>query len=145
MEHFIRIAFWIVSLSGCLQTESQPIPDARSDFHIDSMLKNVNCSSGSTFYTPTNVQRECFTKALECVKKELYGTAKAECEDPYNYISAALEQLHELTEELGKKGNAPTSSTKCDCELWSETPFSEFLNKTENLLQAVNTAQEENN
>ncbi|XP_078117441.1 uncharacterized protein LOC144524810 [Sander vitreus] len=130
MEHFIRIAVWI-TLFGCLQTKSPPI----SDFGYSFMWKHVKCPSNSTFYAPENVQKQCITTALDCVMRELNGTVKDECKDPMEYIDQALDFLDCLIKERSGKGHALTNSEGCKCERWSETPFSEFLNKTISLLQ----------
>lgn len=57
MEHFIRTAFWIVILSGCLQAKHIPI----EDFNIELMRKHVTCVSNfkPIFFFTINLQSFC--------------------------------------------------------------------------------------
>nr|ARD05071.1 interleukin 2 [Larimichthys crocea] len=136
MEHFIRIAFWIVTLSGCLL--SLPIPEN----NIPLLRKHVKCPAEATFYTPSNVNEQCLTAALVCCEKELQTVAN-ECNDTQNgtFIHLAQEYLTEVIENLEKKnGNVSITSTECACENWTENPFDVFLNKAESVLQQVYAA-----
>uniref|UniRef100_A0A8C9XSX9 Interleukin n=1 Tax=Sander lucioperca TaxID=283035 RepID=A0A8C9XSX9_SANLU len=130
MEHFIRIAVWItlLTLSGCLQTKSLPI----SDFGYSFMWNHVKCVSNfkPNIFPCSFCEKQCITTALECVMRELNGTVKDECEDPKEYIDSGLEFLDRLIKERSGKSHALPNSEGCECERWSETPFSEFLNKT---------------
>uniref|UniRef100_A0A3Q3K1W5 Interleukin n=1 Tax=Monopterus albus TaxID=43700 RepID=A0A3Q3K1W5_MONAL len=109
MENFIKIAFWIAFVSGCLQAKpfmrNSDIPNLKTDVKC---LKHLS-----------HTQEECIATALDCVVRELKGTVKLECEDPKDYIDS----------------EAPRASSECACEKWPETPFNEFLEKMESLLQ----------
>uniref|UniRef100_A0AAQ6IU03 Interleukin n=1 Tax=Anabas testudineus TaxID=64144 RepID=A0AAQ6IU03_ANATE len=83
--------------------------------------------------TPDNVKEECFTTALECLKKELNGTVKAECNDDNDYIGQGVKPMDESIKFA-------LNSSECSCERWSETSFSEFLNKTEDLCEHIYSA-----
>ncbi|KAA8588604.1 hypothetical protein FQN60_009949, partial [Etheostoma spectabile] len=51
----------------------------------------------------SHTQDQCITTALDCVRKELNGTVRDECEDPKERINDALAFLDGLIEErLGK-------------------------------------------
>uniref|UniRef100_A0A8C3G0T1 Interleukin n=1 Tax=Cyclopterus lumpus TaxID=8103 RepID=A0A8C3G0T1_CYCLU len=133
MGYFIRIAFWI-TLSGCLLTNSFPI----SDFGAYYLRKHVECPSESTFYAPRNVEKRCITTALDCVRRELSGTVREECEDPREYVDDAVEYLDLQIEERSGKGHALTDSRECACERWPETSFSEFVGDVLSLLELEN-------
>uniref|UniRef100_A0A8C2ZEW0 Interleukin n=1 Tax=Cyclopterus lumpus TaxID=8103 RepID=A0A8C2ZEW0_CYCLU len=106
MGYFIRIAFWI-TLSGCLLTNSFPI----SDFGAYYLRKHVECPSESTFYAPRNVEKRCITTALDCVRRELSGTVREECEDPREYVDDAVEYLDLQIEERSGKGHVSNLHT----------------------------------
>uniref|UniRef100_A0A3B4TXT2 Interleukin n=1 Tax=Seriola dumerili TaxID=41447 RepID=A0A3B4TXT2_SERDU len=131
MEKFIWVAFWTVTLFTCLQAKSIPIKESS----IDLILNEVSCVSyfKPNIFSPLILQRF----SLECVMKELNGTAQEECEDP----NARIEETIEFLENQMQKPNikhAPTSGSECDCHTWSQTPLSEFLNKTKFLLESYN-------
>uniref|UniRef100_A0AAQ6IMH8 SWIM-type domain-containing protein n=1 Tax=Anabas testudineus TaxID=64144 RepID=A0AAQ6IMH8_ANATE len=96
--------------------------------------------------TPDNVKEECFTTALECLKKELNGTVKAECNDDNDYIGQGVKVLQIMIKKTQEKNHVSISphyalnSSECSCERWSETSFSEFLNKTEDLCEHIYSA-----
>uniref|UniRef100_A0A3Q1EHY4 Interleukin n=1 Tax=Acanthochromis polyacanthus TaxID=80966 RepID=A0A3Q1EHY4_9TELE len=136
MEHFIRTVFWIFTLSGFLQAAPRP---AKSDFRINLMRESVKCLPDSKFYTPENVLDKCITTAVDCVMKELNGTAKVECDGPKDYINLALSAFSLLRKERQDKGYGLTNSTDCVCEKWRQTNFSEFLNKTSDLIDKINS------
>uniref|UniRef100_A0A3Q3K1X0 Interleukin n=1 Tax=Monopterus albus TaxID=43700 RepID=A0A3Q3K1X0_MONAL len=134
MENFIKIAFWIAFVSGCLQAK----PFMRNS-DIPNLKTDVKCPSNSTFYAPTNVKEECIATALDCVVRELKGTVKLECEDPKDYIDSEVDHWNYILDELKRNpvSISPLSSSECACEKWPETPFNEFLEKMESLLQLV--------
>ncbi|KAK5896651.1 hypothetical protein CesoFtcFv8_009790 [Champsocephalus esox] len=131
MEHFIRIALWI-TLIFCQQTNSASI----ARYRIEDM-KTVTCHEDSRFYTPTNVKTHCITDALGCMRRELSGTAKIECEDFNEYIDDSVDSLGLLIAKRSKKDLGPTKSNECACEGYEEKPFVEFLKALESLLQRV--------
>uniref|UniRef100_A0A3Q1EEI0 Interleukin n=1 Tax=Acanthochromis polyacanthus TaxID=80966 RepID=A0A3Q1EEI0_9TELE len=133
MEHFIRTVFWIFTLSGFLQAAPRP---AKSDFRINLMRESVKCVSHFKF----NIFHDkCITTAVDCVMKELNGTAKVECDGPKDYINLALSAFSLLRKERQDKGYGLTNSTDCVCEKWRQTNFSEFLNKTSDLIDKINS------
>ncbi|AWP11684.1 Interleukin [Scophthalmus maximus] len=93
-----------------------------------------NSPPDSKFYAPTDVTMECIDTALDCVMRELNGTVKEECHDPYGRIYPAVEFL-EVTIQYREEGHAPTASSECECEKWSQTAFGKFLDNMESLLQ----------
>ncbi|MEQ2224726.1 hypothetical protein ILYODFUR_010439 [Ilyodon furcidens] len=90
----------------------------------------------SEFYTPKPTETKCFKSALECIYKELNGTARTECEDPNHRIDEGLESLEIKIDDLNLTTNLP----ECACELWTQTSFSEFLDNYKSLLQRENAA-----
>uniref|UniRef100_A0A3Q1CE05 Interleukin n=1 Tax=Amphiprion ocellaris TaxID=80972 RepID=A0A3Q1CE05_AMPOC len=135
MEHFIRIAFWIFTLSGSLQAKSLSV---MSDFRISLMRDYVECPN-STFYTPENVLDKCITTAVDCVMKELHGTANEECTDREGYINQALDAIDKIRKGGKMDKDHGLTDTDCACEKWRQTSFSEFLNKTNDLLEKINS------
>uniref|UniRef100_A0A3B5A458 Interleukin n=1 Tax=Stegastes partitus TaxID=144197 RepID=A0A3B5A458_9TELE len=114
MEHFIRIAFWIFTLSGSLQA-GPLFKRATSDWNIDFMRANVTCVSDFKFniFIP-----KCITTALDCVMQELLGKARVECDDPENRIGQALETYSTLSVTRIRNGHGLTDSPDCVCEKW---------------------------
>ncbi|KAJ4945807.1 hypothetical protein JOQ06_023485 [Pogonophryne albipinna] len=91
----------------------------------------------SRFYAPTNVKTHCITDALGCMRRELNGTAKIECEDFNQYIDDSVDSLGLLIAKRSKKDLGLTNSNECACEGYEEKPFVEFVKALESLLQRV--------
>ncbi|XP_069572623.1 uncharacterized protein il2 [Brachyistius frenatus] len=131
MEHFIKMAFCAVILSACLQ--ARPM-----EYNVDGIIRlidEVTCLNNSIFYSPENVKEECITAALDCILRELNGTAKVECDDPAEGIDDVLEILYLKIQKRNTTENVLTNSEECACEIWPETPLNEFRNKFTTLLQ----------
>ncbi|XP_078145157.1 uncharacterized protein LOC144542419 [Centroberyx gerrardi] len=162
MEHLFRIAFWIFTLSGCLQAKSISI----NDLNIRLIEAEVKCEPDSEFYSPTDVkhaatttncfsqsserrinislslslslsQESCITDGLDCFIKEL-DTAGQECEDKQGRIEQAVDFLYERIDERSQKGFGLTNSTDCACERSSKLPFGDFLKKMKSLVEFHN-------
>uniref|UniRef100_A0A4W6BP12 Interleukin n=1 Tax=Lates calcarifer TaxID=8187 RepID=A0A4W6BP12_LATCA len=131
MEHFIRIAFWIVTISSCLQAKSIRL----EDLGIKRLRTEITCEQNSAFYTPENVEvrPDCLTTALDCVQKELAGTVKEECDGQKIYIEQAIE----FFERVHQEQEATRNASQCQCERWPQKPFLKFLDQIESLLQLV--------
>lgn len=54
-------------------------------------------------------QEECFTTALECLKKELNGTVKAECNDDNDYIGQGVKVLQIMIKKTQEKNHVSIS------------------------------------
>uniref|UniRef100_A0A8D3A5T8 Interleukin n=1 Tax=Scophthalmus maximus TaxID=52904 RepID=A0A8D3A5T8_SCOMX len=119
MDHFMGIPFWFLTFLCCLQATPLPLVDA-----------NIS----ETSFSLSDTQMECIDTALDCVMRELNGTVKEECHDPYGRIYPAVEFL-EVTIQYREEGHAPTASSECECEKWSQTAFGKFLDNMESLLQ----------
>uniref|UniRef100_A0A673A5C2 Interleukin n=1 Tax=Sphaeramia orbicularis TaxID=375764 RepID=A0A673A5C2_9TELE len=120
MKHFIRTAFWIFTLFGCLlaiPTRLMEEPD-------------------STFYTQKNlrVRPECITTALNCFHQEFDGTVREECEGPHGEIEDVLCLLKTKINARESAGHVLNNSTACACEQGSEVPFHDFLMGLQTLL-----------
>ncbi|KAM8910885.1 uncharacterized protein AB9W97_007020 [Spinachia spinachia] len=137
MGVLIQIAFWML-LSDCLLPRSQPI----ADFGVEHMKNQVKCPPDSRFYAPRrSVAEACIPTALDCVSRELSGTVKAECADPEDYTTDAIEFLDRLIDEWKERGQAPTDSHECACEGQPEVSYSVFLNKALALIQRINSSR----
>uniref|UniRef100_A0A4W6BVW4 Saposin B-type domain-containing protein n=1 Tax=Lates calcarifer TaxID=8187 RepID=A0A4W6BVW4_LATCA len=102
MEHFIRIAFWIVTISSCLQAKSIRL----EDLGIKRLRTEITCVN-------------CLTTALDCVQKELAGTVKEECDGQKIYIEQAIEFFERVHQE----------QEVSNCERWPQKPFLKFLDQ----------------
>ncbi|KAK2848810.1 hypothetical protein Q5P01_008644 [Channa striata] len=103
------------------------------------MRTDVKCLNDSTFYAPDNIKDECITAALECVLREFNVTVRDECTDPKQYIDQEIDYLDQIIQHRPEAGH-DVKSSKCQCERWSQTPFDEFLNKVQSLIELSNTA-----
>lgn len=85
----------------------------------------------------SHTQTHCITDALGCMRRELNGTAKIECEDFNQYIDDSVDSLGLLIAKRSKKDLGLTNSNECACEGYEEKPFVEFVKALESLLQRV--------
>uniref|UniRef100_A0A3P9NJH7 Interleukin n=1 Tax=Poecilia reticulata TaxID=8081 RepID=A0A3P9NJH7_POERE len=128
MEHFMRIAFWIFTLSVTL-SDCHPISGCNfiPDFNIEFM-KKLTCVSN---FLPNILNIfKCHQSALECIYIELNGTAQHECDDPERRIEEGLEAL-----KRKMPNNTPSA---CACEKWPQKSFTEFLERYKSLLEKEN-------
>ncbi|XP_051277280.1 uncharacterized protein LOC127375303 [Dicentrarchus labrax] len=134
MEHFIRTAFWIVTLAGCLLANPVPKFDF-DDLRIHLIQESVECPDDSTFYAPKNVEDTCFTQALDCFMAELNGTMTEECGDKDGYIEATVDVLKMVIDQRLNDGFALNNSSRCACENSPTIPISGFLDALTSLIQ----------
>ncbi|XP_030001844.1 interleukin-15-like [Sphaeramia orbicularis] len=137
MKHFIRTAFWIFTLFGCLLAIPTRLMEAGStdlDFDIDNLMANFKCEPDSTFYTQKNLRPECITTALNCFHQEFDGTVREECEGPHGEIEDVLCLLKTKINARESAGHVLNNSTACACEQGSEVPFHDFLMGLQTLL-----------
>uniref|UniRef100_A0A3B3YNC2 Interleukin n=1 Tax=Poecilia mexicana TaxID=48701 RepID=A0A3B3YNC2_9TELE len=143
MEHFMRIGFWIFTLSVTL-SDCHPVSDCRQPNHISDynfvFMRNLTCEEDGTFYTPESVDEKCYKSALECIYKELEGTAQKECHDPDDRIQQGLEALKFKIKKM-TDNTAPPNPSACACEAWPQMSFTKFLEKYESLLEKENAAK----
>uniref|UniRef100_A0A3Q3JNQ9 Interleukin n=1 Tax=Monopterus albus TaxID=43700 RepID=A0A3Q3JNQ9_MONAL len=130
MEQNCRIVLWMLLLIGILQANPIGIrktPDFQiQDLGFDHLQEDVSCLKHLS-----HTQEECIATALDCVVRELKGTVKLECEDPKDYIDSEVDHWNYILDDANDK----IASSECACEKWPETPFNEFLEKMESLLQ----------
>uniref|UniRef100_A0A671W9E1 Interleukin n=1 Tax=Sparus aurata TaxID=8175 RepID=A0A671W9E1_SPAAU len=139
MEHLtLWIAFWIVTLSGGLPTGHRRL--SMDDLNINSLQASLLCANNSNFYTPSKVEGDCITAALECFQIELKGTVRVECEYPEENIRQAVEFLDFAIRQRSRDVNATAASdsAECPCERWPTTNITNFLNAIEPLIQQIN-------
>uniref|UniRef100_A0AAZ1XW71 Interleukin n=1 Tax=Oreochromis aureus TaxID=47969 RepID=A0AAZ1XW71_OREAU len=141
MKHFIRIAFWIVTIAVfCWNTQGKPISKPLIEMSDLTLLKNVSCIDGSEFYAPENIEKECFINALNCVTSELEKANKSEeCPESGVGILQGLEVLDRIIGQLNRKNLTPHNSSKCNCHLWPEKNFASFADDIMTLLHKINT------
>ncbi|KAM9741233.1 uncharacterized protein il2 [Menidia menidia] len=130
MEHFIRTAFWIVTLSVTL-SGCHPLYFLQMNYDIE-LMKEITCVEGSQFYSPVDVEPECITAALLCVHGEL-KTIIDECEDINKRTLQANETLSHKIE--GRGGTNQEVPKGCECEVWPQKPLGKFLEDYRTLLQ----------
>uniref|UniRef100_A0A3B3VPL7 Interleukin n=1 Tax=Poecilia latipinna TaxID=48699 RepID=A0A3B3VPL7_9TELE len=137
MEHFMRIGFWIftlsVTLSDCLPVRDCRLPNTIPDYNIEFM-RNLACVSN---FLPNILN---IFSALECIYNELEGTATVECDDPDRRIQQGLDALKFKIEKM-TNNTAPPNPSACACEAWPQMSFTKFLGKYESLLQKENAAK----
>ncbi|KAI9521392.1 hypothetical protein NQZ68_007708 [Dissostichus eleginoides] len=101
------------------------------------MNTTVTCYEDSRFYAPTNVKTHCITDALDCMRRELSGTAKTECEDFNDYMVNSVDSLDRLIKKRSENYLGLTNSNECACEGYEKKPFVEFVKALESLLQRI--------
>uniref|UniRef100_A0A3B5RDM4 Interleukin n=1 Tax=Xiphophorus maculatus TaxID=8083 RepID=A0A3B5RDM4_XIPMA len=132
MENFMRIAFWIFTLSVTLSDCHPTLPNIISDFNI-KFMKKLACVS---IFFPNILN---IFSVLECIFIELNGTAAVECEDPEDRIGDGLTTLQRKIDTM-TNDPAPSNPSACACERWPQKSFIEFLETYESLLQKENEA-----
>ncbi|KAF3838783.1 hypothetical protein F7725_010551 [Dissostichus mawsoni] len=120
----------------CTDCNSHPRENAGTFFkRLESLVQKYE---DSRFYAPTNVKTHCITDALECMRRELSGTAKTECEDFNDYMVNSVDSLDRLIKKRSENDLGLTNSNECACGGYEEKPFAEFVKALESLLQPRN-------
>uniref|UniRef100_A0A4W5J8L0 Interleukin n=1 Tax=Hucho hucho TaxID=62062 RepID=A0A4W5J8L0_9TELE len=134
MDHFYRISFLTLFLTGCLQ--GSPIDHVQVG--IRYLQKEITCVS-SVFYTPTDVENSCIDAALACSIKEL-NTVKEECLDNATNPESMQHQIGmtvKALQDMINNENSTTDTSECIYEdPQFEKSFEDFIQNVLHLTQA---------